>query len=287
MNLINHSLIDKHVGYLMIREKIIYFPIFPFEDELGFERSDYIKEWIAQKLLPEGMITTDENKANAYLVATGDGGMTKAARSKYDSGKILFGVNCGTLGFLMNQIESADLVPVYMDELNQVNVTLLKGTFYKKGGESVSFLAFNDIFCGGNIADYITFNIKGSLSHFRDRTVKGNGVFISTPQGTTGFALNACGSSSVLPLDTRTLYIGGVATGPYPNSVFSPQKVEIKVFSRQKVFAYADGYEQEAKDINRIVIEPTSHLVILGFRKEVDFEARRRELAQKVEVGAQ
>ena len=89
-------------------------------------------------------------------------------------------------------------------------------------------MAFNDIFCGGNIADFISFEITGELSHFRNRTVKGNGVFLSTPQGTTGFALNARGSSAVLPLDTRTWYVGGVATGPYPSSVCSPQKVTVK-----------------------------------------------------------
>ena len=136
-----------------------------------------------------------------------------------------------------------------------------------------------------SIADYITFTIEGSLSHFRNRVVKGNGVFLSTPQGTTGFALNARGSSAVLPLDTRTWYIGGVATGPYPNSVFSPQKVRISVLSRKDVFGYADGYEQEALNISQIIIEPTDHHVTLGFYRDVDFEARRRELAQKVEVG--
>ncbi len=269
----------------MKRQKLIYYPVFPVDGEPGAERSDHIKKWIAEILLPMGIVTEDESKANAYLVATGDGGMTKAARGKCDKGKLLFGVNCGTLGFLMNQVSAVDMIPRYEDEINKVVVNLMKGTFYFKNGRSVSYLAFNDIFCGGNIADYITFSIKGSLSHFRDRVVKGNGVFISTPQGTTGFALNARGSSSVLPLDTRTWYIGGVATGPYPDSVFSPQKVEIEVLSRKAVYGYADGYEQEAKRITRIIVEPTDHHVTLGFYKEVDFEARRRELAQKVEVG--
>ena len=270
----------------MKRQKLTYYPVLPPEGDLGAERSDHIRQWIEDTLKPQGIVTDNEKEATAYLVASGDGGMTKAARGKCDKGKILFGVNCGTLGFLMNQVDSVERIPRFMDELNTVEVNLLKGTFHFSSGKSVTYLAFNDIFCGGNIADFITFNIKGSLSHFRDRTVKGNGIFISSPQGTTGFALNARGSSSVLPLDTRTWYIGGVATGPYPNSVFSPQKVEIEVESRKSVFGYADGYEQEAKGISRIVIEPTKHHVKLGFFKEVDFEARRRELAQKVEVGA-
>lgn len=269
----------------MKKQELKYYPILPQEDQLGSERSDYVREWIESYLIPKGLVTMDEKEANAYLVAAGDGGMTKAARMVCRKRKLLLGINCGTLGFLMNQIKRPMDIPVYKHELHTVKVKLMKGTFYCKNGSVHEYLAFNDVFCGGNIADYVSFTIKGSLSHFRDRKVKGNGIFISTPQGTTGFALNARGSSAVLPLDTRTWYIGGVATGPYPDGVFSPQKVEIHVKSRQKVFGYADGYEQEAPDIESLVVEPTNHHVTLAFQGDVDFEARRRELAQKVEVG--
>ena len=268
------------------RKKLKYFVVLPEKGNLGSERSDHVRRWLDEVLLPSGLATDNEADANAYLVATGDGGMTKAARTRGEKGKLLFGINCGTLGFLMNQLETLAQIPQYEDELNLVTVNLMQGHFYCRDGSKHSYLAFNDIFCGGNIADYVTFNIRGTLSHFRDRIVKGNGIFLSTPQGTTGFALNARGSSSVLPLDTRTWYIGGVATGPYPNSVCSPQRVEVKVKSRQPVFGYADGYDQEVRDIDYIVIEPTDHHVTLGFLADMDFEARRRELAQQVEIGS-
>ena len=270
----------------MKNRKLKYFPILPQEDQLGSERSDYVRAWIEDYLIPKGLVTMDEKEANAYLVAAGDGGMTKAARMVCKKKKLLLGINCGTLGFLMNQFSKPMDIPLYKQDLHTVKVNLMKGTFFCKDGSVHEYLAFNDVFCGGNIADYVSFSIKGSLSHFRDRKVKGNGIFISTPQGTTGFALNARGSSAVLPLDTRTWYIGGVATGPYPDGVFSPQKVEISVKSRQKVFGYADGYEQEAADIEGLIVEPTKHHVTLAFQGDVDFEARRRELAQKVEVGS-
>ncbi|MCM8537983.1 MAG: hypothetical protein NE334_18725 [Lentisphaeraceae bacterium] len=265
--------------------KLVYYPVLPDEKDLGSERSDRVRRWLDETLYKSGLATDDESKANAYLVAAGDGGMTKAARNRASNGKLLFGINCGTLGFLMNQINKVDLIPKTMADVHLVEVELMKGTFYQKDGKELSYLAFNDIFCGGNIADYLSFNIEGTLSHFRDRKVKGNGVFISTPQGTTGFALNARGSSAVLPLDTKTWYVGGVATGPYPDSVFTPQKVEITVSSRKPVFGYADGYEQEARGVERIVVEQTNKKVCLGFLKDVDFESRRRELAQKTELG--
>ena len=270
----------------MKNQKLKYYPILPSEESLGSERSDYVRKWIEDYLIPQGIVTMNEKEANAYLVAAGDGGMTKAARTTCRKRKLLLGINCGTLGFLMNQFEDAVSIPVDRDELHTVSVNLMKGTFYCRDGQIHEYFAFNDVFCGGNIADFVSFKISGSLSHFRDRTVNGNGVFISTPQGTTGFALNARGSSAVLPLDTKTWYIGGVATGPYPDSVFTPQRVEIEVKSRKKVFGYADGYEQEARDIEKVVIEPTKYRVTLAFQSDVDFEARRRELAQKAELGA-
>ena len=267
------------------KNKLLYYPLLPSEEELGSERSDFVRRWLEEELYPKGIATDNEDEANAYLVASGDGGMTRAARNTHDSGKVLIGVNCGTLGFLMNQIDESDLLPSYLEDLHTVTVNLMQGEFIGRDGSSQKYLAFNDIFCGGNIADFIKFEITGSLTHFRNRTVKGNGVFISTPQGTTGFALNARGSSAVLPLDTRTWYIGGVASGPYPSSVFSPQRVEINCTSRKPVHAYADGYEQEARNVERIIIEPTDHHVTLGFRQGVDFEARRRALAEAVERG--
>lgn len=267
-------------------EKIIYYPFLPEPDEIGAERSDHVLGWIEKYLKPAGLIAEKEEDANAYLVATGDGGMTRAARSKCETGKILFGLNCGTLGFLMNNIIDWQEIPKSFKELNLVSVSLMKGEFFfKKNKKSVSYYAFNDIFCGGNIADYIDFEIKGTLSHFRDRNVKGNGIFVSTPQGTTGFALNARGSAAVLPLDTNTWYVGGVATGPYPNNLATRQKITIHVNSRTPVHGYADGYAQEAKDIKKIIVTPNDHSVTLGFLKHVDFESRRRELAHNVEIG--
>ena len=267
------------------RKKIVYYPIFPNPGDPGSERADFVRNWVDKFLLPNGMATDNEEEATAYLVASGDGGMTKAARNHCDNTKVHIGVNCGTLGFLMNQLCRLDELPVFESDLNKVTVQLMQGTFICRDGSEHTYLAFNDIFCGGNIADFVTFHVKGSMSHFRDRKVQGNGIFISTPQGTTGFALNARGSSAVLPLDTNTWYIGGVATGPYPNNVFTPQRVEIEVESRRPVNAYADGYEQEAIDVKKIIVEPTKHHVTLGFVKNVDFESRRRDLAHRIEVG--
>lgn len=95
----------------MKNQKLTYYPILPSEESLGSERSDYVRKWIDDYLIPKGIVTMNEKEANAYLVAAGDGGMTKAARTTCRKRKLLLGINCGTLGFLMNQFEDAPSIP--------------------------------------------------------------------------------------------------------------------------------------------------------------------------------
>lgn len=266
-------------------DKIVYFPIFPDKEYLGSERSDFVREWVERYLIPAGVVTLEEEKASAYLVATGDSGFMKAVRSNYDKEKIFFGINCGTVGFLLNPITEINMIPTDFSQISVISVKMMKAIFQLRNGDVKDYLAFNDIFCGRNIADYITFEIDGELTGFPKRTVQGNGVVVSTPQGSTGFILKALGSSGILPLDTNTWKIGGVATGPYPNDLVMPQKITICVKSRKPVNGYADGYAQEAEDIESVVIEPTANKVRVAFLKNIDFEARRRDLAHKVEKG--
>ena len=48
----------------MKAEKLIYYPLFPNEDELGTERSDHVKKWLSESLYEKGVVTDDESKAN-------------------------------------------------------------------------------------------------------------------------------------------------------------------------------------------------------------------------------
>lgn len=266
-------------------DHILYYPILPDPGEIGSEKANDIRQWVDNFLMPACLATDEEDKANVYLVAGGDGKFMKTVREKHDSGKIFFGINRGTMGFLLNPVNEINEIPISLDQIQIITAKLIKVTFIKKDGSNFEFLAFNDAFCGGNVADHITFSISGSLAHFPKRQVGGNGVIISTPQGTTGYALKARGTSSVLPLDTTNWFISGIATGPYPCDQVSPQEICVEVTSRQPVNGYADGYSQEVKDIAKMIVEPTAHEIKIGFLSHIDFAARRMNLAQLVERG--
>jgi len=251
----------------------------------GAERANDVRIWVDHFLIPGGFATMDEEEANAYLVVGGDGRLMRTVRDKVDKGKVFVGINRGTVGFMLNPIDQINDIPLAMNQLNTFSVRLLHVELVNKVGAVRNFYAFNDVILGGDISDYITFEITGSLNHFPNRRVTGNGIVISTPQGTTGFALKARGTSAILPLESQNWFISGVATGPYPCDQVMPQTITVEMTSRSIINGYADGKGQMVKDVARATICQTDKIATLGILASIDFASRRTQLAQKVERG--
>jgi|GEM_PF-4801400 len=265
--------------------KIVYYPILPEVDEPGSERSGDVRRWIEDFLLPAGTATRIESEANAYLVATGDGGLMRAARDKRDTGKPVVGINRGRYGFLLNPILSINDLPKDFSQLTIVDLELIQGEFITKEGRSIVYLAFNDIFLGVGAADYSTFKITGERGDFPERQVEGNGIIVATPQGTSAYVLKIRGTAALLPLSAKAWFIAGMATGPYPSDHVEPQKITIEVVSRDRVDGFADGKMQTVENVERVIITPTDNRAQLGFIKGIDLAVRRRKLARKLEIG--
>jgi len=121
------------------------------------------------------------------------------------------------------------------------------------------------------------------LGGLPDQPFSGTGLVVATPQGTTGYSLKNGGE--VLPLDSSDWYVSGVVTGPFPRGPVPAQLITIEVEARRPISGYADGFSQEAEDIEKVVISPTDYRVTLGFLKTTDFSARRRERARQVAMG--
>lgn len=252
----------------------------------GAERSANVRLWVERFGLPSGLFTGDEAEANAYYVATGDGGLMRAVHDKASTDKLIFGHNCGTLGFLLNDIPDINRIPTDFSELEIIDLKLIKVTFRQRvTGVTKEYLAFNDVIVGGDIMSYPHFTIKGDLAHFPKREVSGTGLIISTAQGATAYALKAGLSSVITPLDTNDWVVCGVATGPYPRDHVRPQRIVIDIKSRTEIVGYADIRQQNLLDIDQAIIEPSHQHVEMGFLKGVDFEMRRRGLVSRVERG--
>lgn len=132
------------------------------------------------------------NTSDLLLVVGGDGSMLSAARLAVQKGIPVVGVNRGRLGFL------ADLAP---DSLPQRLPEILQGKFIEEPRFLIEAIANNDKASGLALNDVVI--SRGSVTHLLDFEVfvqnelvshyRADGLIISTPTGSTAYALSAGG----------------------------------------------------------------------------------------------
>jgi NAD+ kinase len=146
--------------------------------------------------IPIGELARDSDLA---IVVGGDGTLLSAARAFADSGIPLLGVNLGRLGFLV------DITP---SDIHACLVAVLEGHFEEdrrfllsaRIDDQPPALAFNDVVLHKwNIARMIEFEtwIDGRFVY----TQRSDGLIISTPTGSTAYALSGGGPLLTPDLD--------------------------------------------------------------------------------------
>ncbi len=129
------------------------------------------------------------------IVVGGDGTMLSVARELSKFGVPAVGINLGRLGFLTD-------IPISNFEMSISSIlegnfhveqrTLLKCRVFREGKKVLSSTALNDIVLSkGNMGRLIEFSI-----HVNEQYVakpRGDGLIISTPTGSTAYALSAGG----------------------------------------------------------------------------------------------
>ena len=150
------------------------------------------------------------------LVIGGDGTFLRAARYVMGTEIILHGVNMGHLGFLAStkpdEIQH-DLDNIVNDNFEIVERRVLKSVLYHDDQITHKIYALNDIVLTTNaIARLVQIEIKFNDKFFC--VLPADGVIISTPTGSTAYALSAGGSiippqmdaMILAPLCAHTLY---------------------------------------------------------------------------------
>ena len=150
------------------------------------------------------------------LVIGGDGTFLRAARYVLDAGTFLYGINLGHLGFLSSgKPDSAeeDLENILNDRYTILKRRLLHCILYRDGAPLHTLYALNDIVLSKNaIARLLHIEVR-----FDDRffgVLPADGVIVSSPTGSTAYALSAGGpiipphldSMLLAPLCAHTLY---------------------------------------------------------------------------------
>jgi NAD+ kinase len=134
-------------------------------------------------------------RSDLAIVIGGDGTLLNAARTFADYDVPLLGINLGRLGFLVD-VSSADMKETIEDILNGNSVEeerfLLNIEIDREGNTLYKNDAFNDVVIhksgGARMIELETY-INGKFLH----TIRADGLIISTPTGSTAYAMSAGG----------------------------------------------------------------------------------------------
>ena len=135
------------------------------------------------------------NKADVLLILGGDGTILNAARLAGERGIPILGVNMGGLGFL-TEVRLEHLYPslerVFANEY-VIDERLMLGTHIHRHGETVAQgLVLNDVVVSkGTLARMI--ELKISIQGQFVTNLRGDGLIVSTPTGSTAYSLSAGG----------------------------------------------------------------------------------------------
>ena len=154
--------------------------------------------------------------ADAAVVLGGDGFMLEAMHRMIDSGRIIpvYGLNLGTVGFLMNRYQKNCRVLERMAKARPIAVSPLKMDAVTQAGEVQSFYAVNEVSLLRETRQ--TAKIEISVNErVRIAELSADGVLLATPVGSTAYNYSASGP--ILPLDSQMLALT-------PISPFRPRR---------------------------------------------------------------
>ena len=248
--------------------------------KLAFVASDNPEAAQARQALHARYDGVDVEEADVIIALGGDGLMLQTLHASMKNGTPIFGMNCGSVGFLMNRYEEDNL----RERLAAAKLSLLhplKVTTTSVSGESHEALAINEVSLlrEGAQAAKLQISIDGRL---RMEELVCDGVLLSTPAGSTAYNLSAHGP--ILPIDAALLALT-------PISAFRPRRwrgailpevaqVTITTLetSKRPVSAVAD--HAEFRNVSEVhIAQDRSHQLFMLF--DADHSLDERILAEQ------
>lgn len=134
-------------------------------------------------------------RADMVLVLGGDGTMLNAARLVEEQGVPILGVNMGGLGFL-TEVTLDQLFPtlerVFAGEFSLEDRLMLRAEIHRHGEHVAQATVLNDVVVSkGTLARMIEVQI--AIDGRFVTSLRGDGVIVSTPTGSTAYSLSAGG----------------------------------------------------------------------------------------------
>jgi NAD+ kinase len=156
---------------------------------------------------------TAPNDADIIVALGGDGFMLSTMHQCVNLGVPLYGMNKGTVGFLMNDF-GVDRLAKRLDDAEPTNLHPLRMVATKADGTTEEASAFNEVSLLRETrqAAKIKISVDGRV---RLKELICDGVLVATPAGSTAYNLSAHGP--ILPIDSQILALT-------PISAFRPRR---------------------------------------------------------------
>lgn len=210
-------------------------------------------------------LTAIGHEVDLAIVMGGDGTMLSVARSLIDANIPLVGINRGRFGFLTDLRAEDMLVAVNKILSNRYQIEsrmLLTASVVRAGEPIFQGLALNDVVIKSGLRLIeITVEIDGQFVHKQ----RADGLIISTPTGTTAYALSAGGpilhpnleAIAIVPISPHTL-------SNRPIAVNSSSKIEINLVQTDDAQISYDGqFEITLQMGDRILVQRAEKTITL------------------------
>ncbi len=229
---------------------------------LAFLASPKPEAKAARQRLEERYGSTSVYDADIIIALGGDGLMLDALHTAMTTGAKVYGMNFGSVGFMMNDYAEENL----LERLSRAEIASIHPL--RARGEDVhcnrfEALAINEVSLLRETRQTATIKIRIDDTD-RLAELQADGVLVATPAGSTAYNLSAHGP--ILPLDSRVLALT-------PISAFRPRRwrgallphtakvgFEISEPNHRPVSAVADN--KEFREICKVEVEEASDITL-------------------------
>ena len=217
----------------------------------------------------------DLQEADVIIALGGDGMMLQTVKELLNSGKPIYGMNKGTIGFLMNEYALEEL-PERVEQAVSTRIYPLSMTAIDVDGKQSQALALNEVSMlrQSYQASKLRISIDGKV---RLQELICDGVLVATPQGSTAYNFSAHGP--IIPIRAPLLALTPLI--PFRprrwNGALLPNqsKVKIEVLEQDKRPVNAVADQTEIKSVVEVNIhEDQSRHGIIMFDSSHSWEDR-------------
>lgn len=229
--------------------------------KIAFVASDVVIAQTALDRLSRRYGNVPAEKAEVIVALGGDGFMLQTLHGTMEIDAPVYGMNCGTIGFLMNEFHEEDLID-RLAAAEEEKINPLKMVAEGSDGTRHEALAINEVSLlrAGPQAAKLRITVDGKV---RMEELVCDGALVCTPAGSTAYNYSAHGP--ILPIGSDVLALTAMSAfrpRRWPGALLSQKSmVRFDVIDPGKRPVMADADSRSVKDV--VWVEIRSHPAVV------------------------